>query len=108
MHLVQERDAALARKREEARQQARVRLRRALASLCSGAEVFVFGSLTQPGKFSLRSDVDLAMSRLPEGMSQYALISLLEERIGRPVDVLLLNETRLRKKILAVAERWIA
>lgn len=108
MLLLQERDAERARERERLRLATRDRLRRALAGICPGLETFVFGSITHPGKFYHRSDVDLALKRLPEGVSLYGLTGWLEEEMGCRVDVVLLNESRLAKKILAEGERWIA
>jgi predicted nucleotidyltransferase len=106
MYLVQERDARRAREREEARLSTRARLHQALEALCPGRAVFVFGSITRAGKFYKQSDIDLALEQLPGGVSHYGLMGLLEERMGRPIDLLLLGETRLREKILAEAERW--
>ena len=106
VHLLREMEASRARGREEARLETRTRLREALRTICPGRDVFVFGSLAQPGSFHGRSDVDIAVESLPEGLSQYGLIGWLEEELGRPVDVLLLAETRLREKILAQGERW--
>src|SRR5438552_2836764 len=106
MYLVQERDARRAREREQVRLSVRARLHEALGSLCPGRAVFVFGSITRAGKFYRQSDIDLALEQLPEGLSHYALIGLLEEGMGRSIDLLLLGETRLREKILAEAERW--
>lgn len=108
MYLLRERKEIQVRRREEARLQTCAHLWSALRSLCPGLEVFVFGSLIRPGAFHEKSDVDVAVTTLPEGISLYSLIGLLEERLLRPVDALLLSETRLREKILARAERWIA
>ena len=107
MRLLLERDARRAREREEERLAIRNRLRAALAALCPGREMFVFGSITRVGKFFRRSDVDIAFEKLPPDISPYGLASILEEKIGRPVDLILLGETRLREKICAEAERWI-
>jgi predicted nucleotidyltransferase len=108
MTLLEERAARQAEQREAARLATRRRLRNALAEICPGETVFVFGSITRPGRFFQRSDVDVALERLPQVLSHYGFMGLLEEKVGRPVDVLLLAETRLREKILAEAERWIA
>lgn len=107
MRLLLERNARRARERETERLALRSRLREALAELCPSREIFVFGSLTRTGKFFRRSDVDIAFEQLPEGVSPYGLAGLLEEKVGRPVDLVLLGETRLREKIQAEAERWI-
>ena len=70
------------------------------------ALVIVFGSLVRPGRFNEQSDVDLALESEPVGMSVYQLCSLLAERLGRRVDVLLLSESRFRDKILKEGETW--
>lgn len=107
MYLLREREARKTREREEARLAIRQRLRETLQSLCPGQKVYVFGSLARPFQFHHASDVDLALEQLPPGISQYGLSGLLEEELGRPVDLLLLGETRLRHKILSEAEPWM-
>ena len=107
MHLLLERDFRHARERETERVALRRRLREALSALCSGTEVLVFGSITRTGKFFRRSDVDVAFEQLPGDLSPYGLASLLEEKVGRPVDLVVLGQSRLAQKIRAEAERWI-
>lgn len=99
----EERAAAAERLRLEVRQA----LRAALTDLLPGRSVTVFGSLTQTGRFTEYSDVDLALRELPAGLSLYQLIALLSERLGRRVDVVMLCETRLRDKIEREGEVWI-
>ncbi len=107
-HLLQARDAERRRRRLQVRDEVRHRLRSALAELIPGQRVIVFGSLTRPGVFNDRSDVDLALEADPPHMSQYQLTSRLMEMLGRPVDVVLLENSRLREKILREGEVWIA
>lgn len=90
--LLRLREERLAREREEARLASRAKLRETLHALCPGSPVYVFGSLTEPFKFYRRSDVDVAVEQLPDGMSELGLAGLLEEELGRPVDLLLLHE----------------
>jgi predicted nucleotidyltransferase len=71
-------------------------------------KIWVYGSLTQPGRFRLESDIDLALDQEPEGLSIYGVSALLSENLGRSVDVVLLNETRLKNKILENGISWIA
>lgn len=78
-----------------------------LASLPESGEVWGYGSVIKAGGFREDSDVDLAVERLPEGISLYLLQSLLLEAAGREVDVCVLSETRLRDKIEREGERWI-
>ena len=92
---------------ERLRREARERLECALRELLPEQIVFVFGSLAQSGRFHARSDVDLAIFELPGGISGFSLQSRLEERLGRPVDLLLLPEHRLKEKIQREGEMWI-
>lgn len=106
--LLQQRDAARARRRLEVYEDTRQRLKDALADLIPGQKVILFGSLTRPGVFNDRSDVDLALESEPPQMSQYRLISRLMERLGRPVDVVMLGQCRFRERIRREGETWIA
>jgi predicted nucleotidyltransferase len=108
MTLVQQRDRARQQRRLEVYTETRRRLRTALAELVPGWPVIVFGSLTRPGVFHERSDVDLALEAEPAGVDAWKLASGLMERLGRPVDVVLLGRCRFREKILREGERWIA
>ena len=83
---------------EALRLETRRELQAALADHDPGCSVVVFGSLIKPGAFSEDSDVDLALAAEPLGMSVYQFCSLLSERLGRRVDVLLLPECRFREK----------
>jgi predicted nucleotidyltransferase len=75
----------------------RRQLRQALAALIPGQRVIVFGSLTRPGVFNDRSDVDLALETEPPGCSALRLMGELSERLERPVDVILLSNCRFRE-----------
>jgi len=91
---------------ERLRRETRRQLDEVLGSTISGQRVFLFGSLLKAGKFSDTSDVDLALESEPQDMTLYQLISLLGERMGRRVDVVLLSECRFREKILREGELW--
>lgn len=106
MTLLQRMDLERRERRERLRLETKQQLRTALADLLPDQQVIVFGSLVKPGKFSETSDVDVALTTEPPGMSMYQLISLLAERLGRSVDVLLLSECRFRDKILREGETW--
>lgn len=96
-----------ARSREASRMAVYRQLRDALRNLLpQGSEVWVFGSVIEPGRFRERSDVDIAVARLPPGRTEAWLQSELGLRLRRAVDVLNLNETGLRSKIERVGERW--
>ena len=60
----------------------------------------MFGSLTRPGVFNARSDIDLALLKEFKDLSVYGLAATLEERLGRPVDIVLLSRCRFAAKIL--------
>lgn len=106
--LLQQLDEDRKQQRLADREAARSLLRESLHQLIPGRKVIVFGSLTQAGKFNRCSDIDIALDSLPDGMSPYTLTALLEEAMRRPVDVILLAESRLREKILAEGETWTA
>ena len=93
--------------REQLRRETREKLERALQEVLPGQVVFVFGSLVKRGAFHAQSDVDLAVFELPGRASEFAVHGMLEERIGRPVDLLLLAEHRLKDKIQREGELWI-
>ena len=79
-----------------------------LHELIPGQEVIVFGSLAKPMGFNRDSDVDLALEKEPGGISAHALASMLQERLGRRVDVVLLGECRFSEKIRREGMPWIA
>lgn len=91
---------------ERERLQVRARLALALSELLPGGGCWLYGSITQPGRFREWSDVDLALEEVPAGRSVFLLMSLLCEKVGRPVDLVLLGETRLAEKIMSEGERW--
>ena len=106
MTLLQQRDAARRQRRLEARTETRRQLRAALAELMPGGKVIVFGSLTKAGVFNDRSDVDVALEEEPAQLNAWQLTGELMERLGRPVDVVVLSECRFREKILREGEVW--
>jgi predicted nucleotidyltransferase len=95
------------RERERLRLAVRAGLRAALGDLLPKTPVTVFGSLVKPGRFNEYSDVDLALAAEPTVMSVFQLSSLLGERLGRRVDVVLLSECRFRARILREGETWM-
>lgn len=106
--LLQQRDAARARRRLEVYEQTRRQLKQALAELIPSHKVILFGSLTRPGVFNDRSDVDLALESEPSQMSVYRLVAELMERLDRPVDILMLDQCRFRERVRREGEVWIA
>lgn len=106
MTLLQQRDWARRQRRLEVYAETRRVLRSALAELVPGQTVILFGSLTRPGVFNERSDVDLALLTEPSEISIWRLTAELSERLGRPVDIVLLHQSRFRDKILREGETW--
>ena len=108
MTLLQQRDQARRQRRLEVFAETRARLREALAELVSGEKVIVFGSLSKPGVFNDRSDVDLALEKESGRMNTWTLAAELMERLKRPVDVVLLARCHFLAKILREGETWTA
>jgi predicted nucleotidyltransferase len=108
MTLLQQRDAARERRRLEIYEETRRRLRDSLAELVPGQKVILFGSLTKPGIFNDRSDVDLALEAEPLQMDTWRLTAELMEKLGRSVDIVLLDHCRFGKRIRREGEVWIA
>ncbi len=106
--LLQQRDLARRRRRLDVYDDTRRRLAAALAELIPGERVLLFGSLTKPGVFNDASDVDMALEREPPGASVGQLMVELEERLGRRVDVVLLEACRFRDRIRREGEVWIS
>ena len=102
-------DHALAEKREHRealRHKTTASLRNALASVpVQYSAVYVFGSILTPGRFHEDSDVDLAF----EGLSSadyFRAKCHLENVLERPVDVLQIENHRLRDIISQKGVRW--
>ncbi len=106
MTLLQQMEVERRERLEKLRLSTRDNLDAALRELIPNERVIVFGSVTKPGRFNEASDIDLALEAEPKGISQYQLSSLLAEQLGRPVDVVLLPECRLRDKIVREGELW--
>lgn len=84
----------------------RTKLDHALRRHLLEINVWIYGSLAKPERFHADSDVDIAISGLPAGISIDYLQSLLSRDIGREVDICLLEKTRLKESILREGERW--
>jgi predicted nucleotidyltransferase len=108
LELLQERDARRQSLRVTEWHEVRERLRTVLHRHLPGAKVWLFGSVLECGRFNAASDIDLALEAYPQEMSIYTLTGLIEEEMGRPVDVVILPESRLRNKIISQGEAWIA
>ena len=106
MTVLQEMEAERWQNRERLRLEMRRELHAALSELVPAGKVIVFGSLAKRGRFTEYSDIDVACESEPAGLSRCQLTSLLAERLGRRVDVVLLPECRFRDKILREGEAW--
>ncbi len=106
MTLLQKRDSARRERRLALLAEVRGELRAALADILPGTRVVVFGSLTKPGVFNDRSDVDLALEQAPAGINLWTVAGQLMDRLHRPVDIVLLNKCRFRDRILREGEIW--
>ena len=106
MTLLQQIESDRRLRREALRDETRLALRKVLPEFLPGQRVIVFGSLSKSGKFRETSDVDIAIDQEPDNLSIYQLTSLLAEKLGRSVDVVLLGECRFRERILREGETW--
>jgi predicted nucleotidyltransferase len=89
--------------------------RRVLADLLAwldarGAEhdidqAWIFGSLTRPGRFGARSDVDLALARDPSAQ-QFRIMSALSLALDHDVDVILIDDCPFAGKIIREGIQW--
>ena len=106
MTLLQERDAERQRQRLVLFDRTREELRAVLCEVLPASRVIVFGSLTRRGVFNAASDIDLALFEEPAGKNIFGLMAEIDERMRRRVDILLLEKTRLKEKILREGEIW--
>lgn len=106
-------DARVAQQRQRSERDRQRTLSAALIWLSAKGETYgvpggyLFGSLTKPGQFSDRSDVDLAVDTLQQG-DPFGLISYLSLHLNRDVDLVPLDQCHFAEKIQAVGIRWKA
>ncbi len=98
MTLLQQRDLKKAQARESLRASVRADLHRHLKEVVGGHRVWVFGSLCHKGRFNRASDIDIALESLPAEWSIDTLTGELMDRLHRPVDIIVLPQSRLAKK----------
>jgi predicted nucleotidyltransferase len=106
MTLLAELDRERRAERERLRFRVRQKLQSALREMLPSQAVYVFGSITREGQFHARSDVDLGILELPDGVSEFGLQAALEDRIGCPVDLCIVWDHRLKEKIQRGGETW--
>lgn len=69
------------------------------------SEAYVFGSVTRPGRFDERSDVDIAVEEMaPEDF--FDAISAFSTALGREVDLVELRKCRFADRIRSQGIRW--
>ena len=66
---------------------------------------YLFGSVTQPGKFSQNSDIDLAVESLQDG-DPFGLASYLSLHLNREVDLVPLDQCHFAPKIRQIGILW--
>ena len=67
---------------------------------------YIFGSLTQPYRFTPRSDVDVAVEPLPPDQF-FAAMAALSETVERSVDLVDLLKCPFRDRIRQLGEQWM-
>lgn len=76
-----------------------------LAEIYHWDELFLFSSLISPGRFTSDSDIDIAVS----GIDKHALLAFIAEfsrELGREVDVIRLEESKISDSIRRQGQRW--
>ena len=94
-------------RREAARQQTIGRVEASLEQLTPNFgldEVYLFGSILRAGRFTERSDVDLAVEEL--GADYWAFLARVSELVGREVDLVELAGCRFAARIRREGRRW--
>ncbi len=97
-----------AEERERTRQEMLQSVYRALQRLSEEypwEEVFIFGSVTKPGKFSDVSDIDIGIRGLPK-LLLYQFVGKISMLLDRDVDVVRLEECRFAAAIMHRGIRW--
>lgn len=77
-----------------------------LSAVLPGFPVLVFGSLAKPGAFHAGSDIDLGIEKEPPGTTLYRLTAELSDRMGLPVDIVVLETCRFAAKIRKEGIPW--
>lgn len=96
------------REREERREMMLRRLWQALSafeSIYGWKEAFAFGSITRPGAFTRRSDVDVAVSGMASDLL-YRAVGELSGFLGVAVDLVRLEECRFAEKVRCEGIPW--
>jgi hypothetical protein len=104
-------DRRLRKKRQENEKTRRETLQHLLGMLPKLAvkygfnHAYLFGSITQKGRFRKSSDVDIAIAGL--GNEKYfAFMAELSDQLGREVDVVQIEKHPLKKRIMETGMEW--
>jgi uncharacterized protein len=93
--------------RERAREAVRTALRTVLVQrLARGTRVWVYGSLSQPGRFHEFSDIDIAIEDPSRSVDLAQLQNAISEGTGLEADVMRLEDSRLAPRIRREGELW--
>lgn len=68
---------------------------------------YLFGSVTQPGRFTQGSDVDIAVESINQGQP-FALAANLSMHLNREVDIVPLDQCHFAEKIRRLGLVWTA
>lgn len=104
-------EEAVAQQQERREQQRRALLRtvsEALAELARQVpftEAYIFGSVTQPERFSASSDVDIAFVGLRDE-DFFKALAFLMDRLARDVDIVQLERYSRKDQIIREGIRW--
>lgn len=106
-------DAILAQRQAEAEATRQDLLKKALQWLQENAAAYgirhgyLFGSITESGRFRQSSDIDLAIETLKEGQP-FGLMGALSLQVNREVDLAPLDQCHFADKIRQVGIAWTA
>jgi hypothetical protein len=104
-------ERALAQQRQRRERQRRALLDGACAALeglsqqIAFEEAYLFGSITQPERFSERSDIDIAFVGLRDE-DFFRALAFLSRRLATDVDIVQLEKHPRREQILQGGIRW--
>lgn len=104
-------DESLTKTREKREQQRQKQMKEAFAALevlserMDVQEVYLFGSLIKPHRFYEESDIDFAFAGLKD-QDFFQAIAFLSRKLGRDVDVIQLEDSPLREKVVREGVKW--
>lgn len=78
-----------------------------LAESYSWDAIYIFGSLTKECRFAEKSDVDIAIKGLNK-FEHFSFVGDISALLGRPVDVIRLEDCHFSDSIISGGVRWIS